>query len=297
MDTANLSLRLLDIPADKRDHWFRTFRDPVFTPVYNYANLTEHREHTFKKLQKVFREKLMSVKEFNTNPHNVFSSHEFVGLIDPAQAIKHTVQMNLFGGTCLALHNGRHDYLFDQIDSLETVGCFCFTELGYGNNAMQMETTVTYDKDAGEFIVHSPTDLSQKYWISNGYQHANAAVVFGQTIVDGKNEGVNAFLVPIRDGKMDLLPGVACRDMGVKIGVNGVDNAILRFTNVRIPRVNMLSKYCDVDANGVFQSKIKKPSARFFAVTERLLSGRVCIAAIALGGTRGCLNLAIKYAQ
>ena len=40
--------------------------------------------------------------------------------------------------------------------------------------------------------------------------------------------------------------------MGVKIGVNGVDNAILRFTNVRIPRVNMLSKYCDVDENGVF---------------------------------------------
>ena len=55
----------------------------------------------------------MSVKEFNTDPHNVFSSHEFVGLIDPAMSIKHTVQMNLFGGTCLALHNGRHDCLFD----------------------------------------------------------------------------------------------------------------------------------------------------------------------------------------
>jgi len=40
--------------------------------------------------------------------------------------------------------------------------------------------------------------------------------------------------------------------MGIKFGVNGVDNAILRFTNVRIPRVNMLNKYCDVDANGNF---------------------------------------------
>ena len=177
------------------------------------------------------------------------------------------------------------------------MGCFCFTELGYGNNAMQMETTVTYDKAAGEFVVHSPTDLSQKYWISNGFHHANMAVVFGQTIVNGKNEGVNAFLVPIRDQNMDLMPGVKCRDMGIKIGVNGVDNAILRFTNVRIPRVNILSKYCDVDAEGNFQSAIKKPAARFFAVTERLLSGRVCIAALALGGTRGCLYVAIKYAQ
>ena len=63
---------------------------------------------------------------------------------------------------------------------------------------------------------------------------------------------MNAFLVPIRDRNMDLMSGVKCRDMGIKIGVNGVDNAILRFTNVRIPRTNMLSKYCDVDANGNF---------------------------------------------
>ncbi len=84
--------------------------------------------------------------------------------------------------------------------------------------------------------------------------------------------------------------------MGVKIGVNGVDNAVLRFTNVRIPRVNMLTKYASVDANGEFQSKIKKPSARFFAVTERLLSGRICIAAIGMGTTRACLHIAIRYA-
>jgi len=62
-----------------------------------------------------------------------------------------------------------------------------------------METTSTFDKEADSFIVHSPTDLSQKYWISNGFHHANMAVVFAQTLVDGKNEGVNAFLVPTRD--------------------------------------------------------------------------------------------------
>jgi len=38
-------------------------------------------------------------------------------------------------------------------------------------------------------------------------------------------------------------------------------------------------------------------NARFFAVTERLLSGRICIAALCLGGTRGCLYIAIKYSQ
>ena len=113
MDTSNLQLRLLDISAEKRDAWFELLRDPVFMPVYNYASLEDGRQHCYKKLQKIWASKLFSVKEFNTNPINVFSSHEFVGLVDAGMSIKHTVQMNLFGGTCLALHNGRHDYLFD----------------------------------------------------------------------------------------------------------------------------------------------------------------------------------------
>jgi acyl-CoA oxidase len=50
-----------------------------------------------------------------------------------------------------------------------------------------METTVTYDDKKQEFIVNSPTTLSQKYWITNGAVHANYALVFGQTIVKGKN--------------------------------------------------------------------------------------------------------------
>jgi acyl-CoA oxidase len=86
-------------------------------------------------------------------------------------------------------------------------------------------------------------------------------------------------------------------DMGVKFGLNGVDNAALKFNNVRIPRENMLNRYCDVDDNGVFHSDIVRPTQRFFKVTERLLSGRLCIAAISLGAARACLWIAFKYAQ
>jgi len=85
--------------------------------------------------------------------------------------------------------------------------------------------------------------------------------------------------------------------MGIKFGVNGVDNAVLKFNNVRIPRINMLNKYNDVDKNGNFQSETKNIGSRFFKVTERLLSGRICIAALCMGGTRGALYVAIKYAQ
>ncbi len=38
--------------------------------------------------------------------------------------------------------------------------------------------------------------------------------------------------------------------MGHKLGLNGVDNARIKFDNVRIPKINMLNKYSDVDDNG-----------------------------------------------
>ena len=160
-----------------------------------------------------------------------------------------------------------------------------------------METQIAYDKASKEFVINSPTVLSQKYWISNGFKHANHALVFGQTIVNGVNEGVNAFLVPVRDNNMQAMPGVTINDMGVKFGVNGVDNAALKFKNVRIPRVNMMNKHADVSEEGVFSSEVKNIQSRFFKVTERLLSGRLCIAAFCSGVTRCSLYIAIKYAQ
>ncbi len=54
--------------------------------------------------------------------------------------------------------------------------------------------------------------------------------MFAQTIVNNKNEGVNAFLVPIRDASGKALPGVPIVDMGVKMGLNGVDNAALKYS-------------------------------------------------------------------
>lgn len=151
------------------------------------------------------------------------------------------------GGSIVALHSDRHKWIFDLIDSLAITGCFCLTELGYGNNAVQMETTSTYDEKTKEFVIDCPTVLSQKYWISNGGSHANYALVFAQTYVKGKHEGVNAFLVPIRDKDLKALPGVEINDMGMKIGLNGIDNAALKFHNVRVPRINMMNKYADVD--------------------------------------------------
>lgn len=178
------------------------------------------------------------------------------------------------------------------------MGCFCFTELGFGNNAPEMETTAIYDKETKQFTINCPTVMSQKYWITNGACHATHAIVFARTIVNGKNEGVNSFIVPCRDNKtLKALPGVYIEDMGVKMGLNGIDNGRLIFTHVKIPRENMLNRFNDVDEQGNFQSDLKKPSARFFKVADRLLSGRLCISAMCISAAKSTLWTTVRYSQ
>ena len=46
--------------------------------------------------------------------------------------------------------NDVHFRLLEGIDNLKDVGCFGLTELGYGNNAVEMETTAIYDQGRQE---------------------------------------------------------------------------------------------------------------------------------------------------
>lgn len=91
------------------------------------------------------------------------------GIGEGSFATKLTVQFNLFGGTMLKIGTQRHAFVHQGIDDLSAMGCFALTELGYGNNAIEMETTATYDKQSDEIEIHTPRSQAQKYWITNGY--------------------------------------------------------------------------------------------------------------------------------
>jgi acyl-CoA oxidase len=115
----------------------------------------------------------------------------------------------VFGGTVLKLGTSRHHGSFlDKIDTVDQIGCFGLTELGYGNNAVEMETTATYDSSTSEWIIHSPSILSQKYWITNSADHAQWCVVFAQTIVGETNHGIHGFLVRIRNQDHSIVKNV-----------------------------------------------------------------------------------------
>ena len=62
------------------------------------------------------------------------------------------------------------------------MGCFALTELAYGNNAVEMETTAHYDKETKEFIINTPSTKAQKYWITNGRSNIYSVLIFMEKI-------------------------------------------------------------------------------------------------------------------
>lgn len=87
----------------------------MFIPKYNLS-LKEERQLAYDRLKRICDSGLFSVKDFWTNPRNIFAAHEVTGMVDSSTTTKLTVQFNLFGGTVLKLGTKHHHNILDSID-------------------------------------------------------------------------------------------------------------------------------------------------------------------------------------
>ncbi len=100
-------------------------------------------------------------------------------------------------------------------------------------------------------MLHSPNLTSMKFWPGGLGKTATHAVVMARLLLQGKDMGMQSFIVPLRS-RVDHtpLPGVSLLDIGPKLGFNSVDNGAAIFKHVRIPRDHMLMGIVEVTREG-----------------------------------------------
>lgn len=225
-----------------------------------------------------------------------FSIMETLSYHDLSLVIKFGVQFGLFGMSVYFLGTEKHHRKYlRSIGTLQLPGCFAMTETGHGSNVRGIETTATYDHKHQTFIIHTPDKNARKEYIGNAALHGHMATVFAKLILDGKDYGVSAFLVPLRDTSGKTLPGITIEDCGRKMGLNGVDNGVIFFDNVVIPKENMLDRFASVNNEGKFESPIASDNRRFFTMLGTLVGGRIGIPRSGLSAAKTGLTIAIKY--
>uniref|UniRef100_K3WDE7 Acyl-coenzyme A oxidase n=1 Tax=Globisporangium ultimum (strain ATCC 200006 / CBS 805.95 / DAOM BR144) TaxID=431595 RepID=K3WDE7_GLOUD len=142
--------------------------------------------------------------------------------------------------------------------SYKILGAYAQTELGHGSNVQGLETVAHYDVATQEFIIHSPTLTSRKWWPGGLGKTATHAVVHARLFLDQAGQskrdvGIQAFLVQLRSLKNhEPLPGIEVGDIGPKVGFQSIDNGYCAFHNVRIPREHMMMRYAKVLPDGTF---------------------------------------------
>src|SRR6185436_10157389 len=109
------------------------------------------------------------------------------------------------------------------------ISAFALTENDVGSDPARMATTAVPTADGSAYILNG-----EKLWCTNG-THAELLVVMARTPgKDGKPGPISAFIVET------AWPGVEVVERLEFMGVRGIENGLMRFTNVRVPKENLL---------------------------------------------------------
>jgi hypothetical protein len=109
------------------------------------------------------------------------------------------------------------------------ISAFALTEDEVGSDPARMTTTAMPTPDGAAYLLNG-----RKLWITNGTV-AELMVVMARTPgKDGKPGPISAFVVETNS------PGFEVEKRLEFMGLRGIENAVLKFTNVRVPKENLL---------------------------------------------------------
>ncbi|MEU3986064.1 acyl-CoA dehydrogenase [Streptomyces sp. NPDC026672] len=230
------------------------------------------------------------------DPAALSAVHEHAGVADAGMATMLSIHVNLFLGSLLDHDHAERD--LTPYVRMDRIGTFLCTERDHGNDALQLETTATLDRESGGFVLHTPTPGAAKYMPNTSSSGgAKDGLVAARLIIDGEDHGVFLFLTPLTDDTGRHLPGVHVHRLPQTAG-SPVDHCETVFDHVRLPHSALLQgEHGRLTPQGGFTSSLGSPRARFLRSIGRVTMGKLCMSAYSVGTMRHAVTVAVRHAH
>jgi hypothetical protein len=169
--------------------------------------------------------------------------------------------LNAFG------NDAQKERFLEPLAAGRALGCFCLTEPHVGSDAAAITTRA--DRDGDQYVLNGV-----KQFITTG-KHADTAIVFAVTDRQAGKRGISAFVVDTKT------PGYVVARIEDKLGQRASDTAQILLENCRVPAANRLG----AEGEG------------YRIALANLETGRIGIAAQAVGMARSAMEAALAYAR